>query len=58
LTDVLNKLIGESEQMRSFLAALKEQYDREGSSSYFDVQGEGPIIKDIEDFLNRQRRGG
>ena len=54
----LNKLLSENEQMRSFLKALEEQYDLEGSSPNIQVEGAGQIIKDIEDFLRNQRRNG
>jgi len=58
LAEMLNRLIGENEQMRSFLKALEEQYDLEGSAPNTEVEGAGQIIKDIEDFLRNQRRNG
>jgi proteasome assembly chaperone (PAC2) family protein len=51
----LNRLLSENEQMRSFLKALEEQYDLEGSSLNMEVAGAEHVIKDIEDFLRNQR---
>lgn len=55
LHETLNRLLSENEQMRSFLKALEEQYDIEGSSLNVQVEGAGHIIKDIEDFLRNRR---
>lgn len=58
LFNILNKLIDENEQMRNFLKTLEAQYDREGSSMNTEVEGADQIIKDIEDFLRKQREDG
>ncbi|MDD5312495.1 MAG: PAC2 family protein [Dehalococcoidia bacterium] len=53
---MLNTLLGENEQMRTFLKTLEEQYDIEGSNLGGSLEGADKIIKDIEDFLKSQRR--
>jgi proteasome assembly chaperone (PAC2) family protein len=56
LFNILNRMLYENEQMRNFLQALEEQYDREGSNLGIEVEGAGQIIKDIEDFLRNQHQ--
>jgi proteasome assembly chaperone (PAC2) family protein len=58
LYSALDRMVAENDQMRDFLKALEEQYDREGSLPNTGVEGAGRIIKDIEDFLKNQRRNG
>lgn len=57
LFQMLDRLVSENEQMRVFLQSLEEQYDLEGGSPYAEVEGADQIIKDIEDFLRKQRPG-
>jgi proteasome assembly chaperone (PAC2) family protein len=56
LYDRLNTLLTENEQMHTFLKALEEQYDIEGSAMRGSLEGADKIIKDIEDFLKSQRQ--
>ncbi|MBN1691368.1 MAG: PAC2 family protein [Dehalococcoidia bacterium] len=58
LFEMLNKLISENEQMRNFLDLLEDQYDLEGGPSDIEVEGTDQVIKDIENFLKKQRYNG
>jgi len=56
LYGILDRLLSENEQMRTFLRSLEEQYDLDGNASGAEPEGSAQIIKDIEDFLRGQRQ--
>jgi proteasome assembly chaperone (PAC2) family protein len=56
LNGILDKLLSENEQMRTFLRSLEEQYDLDGSVTGEEPAGSAQVIKDIEDFLRSRRQ--
>ena len=58
LQDMLNRLLADSEELQIYIKKLEEQYELEGITPGEPLQGADRIVKEVEDFLRRQRRQG
>lgn len=58
LQDMLNRLLADSNDLRLYVQKLEEQYELEGTVPREPLEGADKIIREVEDFLRNQRRGG
>ena len=58
LQDTLNRLLSDSEELQLYVKQLEEQYEIEGTGSREPSPGADKIIKEVENFLRRQRKQG
>jgi proteasome assembly chaperone (PAC2) family protein len=58
LQDMLNRLLADSEELQLYIKNLEEQYEIEGMAPREPSPGADRIIREVEDFLRNQRRGG
>jgi len=57
LNEMLNRLLGDSEELQQYIKTLEEQYDIEGTAPREPSPGADRIIREVEDFLRNQRGG-
>ncbi len=58
LQDMLNRLLTDSEELQGYIKQLEEQYEIEGIAPREPSPGTDRIIREVEDFLRKQRRKG
>jgi proteasome assembly chaperone (PAC2) family protein len=58
LQDMLNSLLADSEELQLYVKKLEEQYEIEGTAPREPSPGGDRIIKEVEDYLRKQRRKG
>ncbi|MCJ7515768.1 MAG: PAC2 family protein [Dehalococcoidia bacterium] len=58
LQDMLNRLLADSEELQGYVKKLEEQYEIEGIAPREPSPGADRIIREVEDFLRKQRRKG
>lgn len=58
LQETLDRLLAENEELRLYIQQLEEQYDIEGTVPGQVLEGTDKIIREVEDFLRKERRGG
>lgn len=58
LRDMLNRLLADSEELQGYVKKLEEQYEIEGISTREPSPGADRIVKEVEDFLRKQRDKG
>ncbi len=58
LQEALDRLLTESDELRLYVQQLEEQYDLEGAAPREPLAGTDKIIREVEDFLKRERREG
>jgi proteasome assembly chaperone (PAC2) family protein len=58
LTDMLNRLLSDSEELQGYVKKLEEQYKIEGISPREPSPGADRIVREVEDFLRKQRGEG
>ena len=56
LEDMLKRLLADSEELQQYILKLEEQYETEGTSPIEPSPGAERILKEVEDFLRKQRR--
>jgi proteasome assembly chaperone (PAC2) family protein len=56
LRDMLNRLLADSEELQDYVKKLEEQYEIEGLSPREPSPGADRIVREVEDFLLKQRR--
>ncbi len=56
LQDMLNRLLADSEELQLYIKKLEEQYEIEGIVPREPSPGADKIIREVEDFLQSQRR--
>ena len=58
LQDMLNSLLADSEELQLYVKKLEEQYEIQGAAPREPSPGSDRIIKEVEDYLRKQRRKG
>jgi len=56
LNEMLNRLLGDSEELQQYIKTLEEQYEIDGTAPREPSPGAERIIREVEDFLHNQRR--
>jgi proteasome assembly chaperone (PAC2) family protein len=55
LQDMLTRLLADNEELQLYIKKLEEQYQIEGTAPREPSPGADRIVKEVEDFLRRQR---
>jgi len=58
LQEALDRFLTENEELRLYVQQLEEQYDLEGAAPREPLAGADKVIREIEDFLKKERHGG
>jgi proteasome assembly chaperone (PAC2) family protein len=56
LQNMLNRFLADSKELQLYIQKLEEQYELEGITPAEQLEGADRIIKEVEDFLRKQRR--
>jgi hypothetical protein len=58
LQDTLKRLLADSEELQLYIKQLEEQYEIQGTAPREPSPGADKIIREVENFLHRQRQQG